>query len=678
MRFFGRALLSVATLISSGSFLLPLAAAPQDAQGGTGLTRLSLEELGTIEVVSVTKAPEQIRRTPAAVYVLTQEDIRRSGATSIPELLRLVPGVAVARSNSGHWAIGIRGFGDQFSRSMLVLIDGRSVYTPLFAGVYWDVQDTLLEDIERIEVIRGPGGTVWGANAVNGVINIVTKHARDTQGMLAFVGGGNYDQAMAGFRYGAGNNRDFHYRFSGKFFTRGPDFHVDGNEFDDWRMGRFGFRADWERQNDTYTFQSDIYKGEVGERVAVGSFSPPEQLLLNANDDVVGGNILTRWRRELGGGSSMQTQVYYDRTGRNAPHYQETRDTFDIDFVHNFNALGRHSITWGASLRVSGSHFTQLFPTLTFTPEDRTDGLYMATVQDQMELVEGTLSLIVGTKLIDDPYSRFEVQPSARVLWTPTDTQTVWAGVTRAVRTPSRLDRELDLRGFAGTLPPLPPPFPNPAHVYVQVARNPDFDSERLTGYGAGLRSSLLRQFYVDLAWFHGVYDDLSSFGTSTTTIETDPIPHLLLSVPFANGIEGTTDGFEVAPQWSPADSWRLKGSYSYLNLSLKTKPGFSDVEGVIKTEGSSPRHQVVAQSTLDLPRDFELDKTYRYVSALPGRSIPAYSTMDVRLGWRFNRFEFSAVGQNLFQPHHPEFNSDPPPNVQVRRSIFGKISWTR
>jgi iron complex outermembrane recepter protein len=288
-----RAQTLAALLLATGAGRADNPAAGQESPGQ--LKQLSLEELGKLEVTTVSKEPEQVRKTPVAIYVLTEEDIRRSGATSIPEVLRLAPGVEVARIDSDHWSIAIRGLSGQFSKSLLVLVDGRSVYTPLFSGVYWDVQNLMLEDVERVEVIRGPGGTIWGANAVNGVINIITKSAHDTQGVVAEMGGGNVDEAIAAARYGGPAGKDFNYRVYGTGFQRRAEFHPDGDGFDHWRLGQAGFRADWKKSNqDTFSVQGDIYRGETGERVSIATFSPPAE---NQPDDtafVSGGNIVAR------------------------------------------------------------------------------------------------------------------------------------------------------------------------------------------------------------------------------------------------------------------------------------------------------------------------------------------------------------------------------------------------
>src|SRR6266404_2082662 len=414
------------------------------------LKQVSLEELGQIEVTTASKVPVKATRTPAAIYVITQEDIRRSGATSIPEALRMAPGVEVARVDSNTWSLGVRGFESTLSRSVLVLIDGRSVYTPLFAGVYWQVQDTLLEDIERIEVIRGPGGTIWGANAVNGVINIITKRAQETHGTLVSTGGGNLDQGFVNFRYGTGNDKGLNYRIYGKAFTRGPEFHPDQKQFDDWRMGQTGFRTDWDVHNrDRLTLQGDVYSGDAGQRVGITSYSPPFMTNVEQNAELSGGNLLARWERELGSGSNVQLQTYYDRTNRNQANFGESRDTFDIDFIHHLPLAGRQDFLWGLGARLSSGNVSEVVPTVVFTPNHYTDKLYNAFIQDEIPIVGDQLSLTIGSKFLHNGYSGFEIQPTARLLWTPSSRQTVWAAVTRAVRTPSRVEEDLQLTGLA-------------------------------------------------------------------------------------------------------------------------------------------------------------------------------------------------------------------------------------
>jgi iron complex outermembrane recepter protein len=636
------------------------------------LKHLSLEQLGNIEVTTATKEPEQVGRTPAAIYVLTSDDIRRSGATSIPEVLRLVPGVEVARIDSSTWAVGVRGFGSNFSKSVLVLIDGRSVYTPLFAGVDWKVQKVLLEDVDRIEVIRGPGGTIWGANAVNGVINIITKNSKDTRGALASLGGGNVDQGMGEFRYGGGIGENLSYRVYGMAFGRGPEFHADHDNFDKWQLGQGGFRLDWDNQSrDTLTIQGDLYKGEIGQRQNISYYSPPASVNVDGTEDESGGNILGRWRHKLNGGSDIQVQAYYDRTYRVGPQVGEARNTFDVDFIHHLSLSPRQDIIWGFGARWSPSTIIQTAATVNFLPHRQSDNLYSAFAQDQFAIVENNLWVTIGSKFEHNIYTGWEIQPSARLLYTPTSHQSVWAAVTRAVRTPSRLDEDLQFTELATT---------NPVPIFLRIEGNPKFVSETLLGYEAGYRSLLGPRFSVDVAGFYNDYNNLSSLEPGALFVETRAPPaHLILPVVYGNGLRGTTSGFEIAPNWKPTNWWRFEASYSYLHIDLKKQPGSRDVSTVSSTVGSSPQHQGVIQSFLDLPGNVELTLAYRYVSALPAQHVNSYGTPDIRLAWQaFRNVEFSVAGQNLLQPHHAEYGGDPGPLIGIKRDIYASITWKK
>ena len=633
------------------------------------LKQVSLEQLGQIEVTTASKVPVKATRTPAAIYVITQEDIRRSGATSIPEALRLAPGVEVARVDSNTWSLGVRGFESTLSRSVLVLIDGRSVYTPLFAGVYWQVQDTLLEDIERIEVIRGPGGTIWGANAVNAVINIITKRAQETHGTLVSTGGGNIDQGFVNFRYGAGNSKGFNYRIYGKAFTRGPEFHPDHQQFDDWRMGQIGFRTDWDAHNrDRLTLQGDVYNGDAGQRVGIASYSPPFMTDVQQNAELSGGNLLGRWERELGSGSNVQLQTYYDRTNRKQANFAESRDTFDIDFIHHLTLPGRQDFLWGLGARLSSGNVSEVVPTVVFTPNHYTDKLYNAFIQDEIPIAGDQLSLTIGSKFLHNGYSGFEIEPTARLLWTPSSRQTVWGAVTRAVRTPSRVEEDLQLTGLA-----VPTPL-----TFFRIIGDRKFSSESLIGYEAGYRSLVAPKFHVDIAAFYNNYDHLLSIEPGAPFSESSPPPpHTVIPFFFRNGLLGHTAGFEIAPDWTPTRPWRLRGSYSFLHIDLDKKASSQDTSSANSTQGSSPHHQVAIQSSLDLPKKLEFDQTLRYVSSLPAQLVRAYTTADVRFSWHATRsLDVSVVGQNLFQPHHAEFGGDPGPLVGIERSAYIKLTW--
>ncbi len=636
------------------------------------LEDLSLEQLGNIEVTTASKEPERIWQTPAAIYVITQEDIRRSTATNIPEILRLVSGVEVARIDSDHWAVGVRGFGGEFSKSLLVLIDGRSVYSPLFAGVYWQVQDTLFEDIDRIEVIRGPGGTIWGANAVNGVINIITKNAKDTHGALSSWGGGDIDQGLGGSRFGDVKGRDFNYRVYGKGFIRASEFHPDGSNFDEWRMGQLGFRTDWEvTHRDTLNLQGDLYKGRDGERVAISFYTPPSVQVINSPHFTSGGNITGSWRRTIGASSDIETRGYFDRTTRFSPQLNEIRNTFDIDFLYHAAIKQGQDLLLGAGARWSPDNISPGFVTLDFTPHQETDHIYSWFVQDQIAIVPRQLSLILGSKFEHNNRSGFEVQPNAKLLWEPTPHQTAWAALTRAVRTPSRLDQDLQLTDYLATTS-LP--------VFLRVVGSPNFKSEHLIGTEFGYRTLIARTLYMDFSIFRNDYNHLYGYGPGGAVVETAPAPaRLVLKEPLANALKGDTSGGEIAPDWKPAAWLEIKGAYSYLHLYVHDRPGFTDTQNTASDNGSSPHHQVVIQSRFNLPRRIEMDTTYRNVSSLPAQKVAAYQTVDARFGWRASQnWNLAVAGQNLLQPRHAEFGSDVNTIVGIKRDVYATVTWVR
>jgi iron complex outermembrane receptor protein len=645
-----------------------------DQKPGETLKQLSLAQLGDVEVTTISKDPRQVQKTPAAVFVITQEDIRRSGAMSIPEALRLAPGVEVARIDGNHWSVAVRGFAGQFSKSLLVLIDGRSVYTPLYAGVYWDVQNVMLEDVERIEVIRGPGGTIWGANAVNGVINIITKSSETTQGALATLGAGNVDQGTGGVRYGGTAGKDFHYRIYGIGSIRGPEFHSDGDEFDRWRMGQMGFRTDWKSgAKDTFTVQGDIYRVESREKSYIASFSPPASMLQDGTAYASGGNLLARWQHATGEGSDIQIQAYFDRTNRQDFVLGETRNTFDIDLVQHVRVHHDQELTWGVGARVSPSNFIQTAANVNFLPNKQTDSIYSGFVQYELPIVRDKLTLTAGTKLEHNNFSGFDYQPSVRLLWTPTLRQSFWAAVTRAVRTPSRLDQDVSFAILVQATPPPP--------IYFEILGNPKLKAEQLIGYEAGYRTQIHSNLFVDFTAFYNTYDDLQGYGAPYPAVaNTPPPPHIFFVLPYANVIKGSTVGTEIAPNWKITHWWQVRGSYSFLHMQVKDKPGFTDVGNLLSSyTGSSPSSLVGFQSLVNLPKHFELDATYRYSSALPAQAVGSYSTVDLRLGWHFGEsLDFSILGQNLLQPSHHEFAGDPGPLVGIKRSIYGKITWRR
>ncbi len=651
---------------------------PQGYSGQAGpvaLKKLSLEELSQIEVITPSKEPQEAFRSNVAIFVITGEQIRRSGATSIPEALRLAPGVEVARIDANKWSIGIRGFGTRLSRSVLVLIDGRTVYTTLYDGTYWEVQDTVMDDIDRIEVIRGPGGTIWGPNAVNGVINIITKNAKDTQGTLVSAGGGNEEQGFVNLRYGGAYGHSIDYRVYVKAFTRSPENHPDNHNFDDWRAGQTGFRIDWKGDHkDTFTVQGDMYDEEAGESVQAVNYTQPYSQIIDANALLSGGNITGRWTKIISERNDIQVQAYYDRTSRHEPNFGEIRNTFDLDFLQRLRFPARQQVSWGLGARLSRGDDLPVISGLTFSPWQRTDELYTAFLQDEIGLLENRLSLTLGTKFLRTNFTGLELEPSARLLWTPTSKQTVWAAYTHAVRTPSDVEEAFNLSGYIATTPAGIP-------FFAEFMANPHFAPEQLNGYELGYRRLLGKKIYADVAAFYNHYHNLFSEDiTGAPFLDSDPPPvHLLLPAQFRNGLFGYTKGGEIAAEWEPKNVWRLRGSYSYLHMNLGKSPNSGDVGTAPGIEGSSPQHQAMIQASFDFAKGLQLDLDYRYVSALPGQLVPEYSTGDARLAWRANRqFELSFIGRNLLQPAHPEYGGDLGGLVGIKRSAYVEVRWMK
>lgn len=624
---------------------------------------LSLEELGNVEVTAQNKEPEQVWNTSAAISVLTQEDIRRLGATNIPELLRMLPGVFVGTVNSNQWAVGVRGFTSNFSKSLLVLIDGRSVYTPLFGGVYWHVQDVVLEDIDHIEVIRGPGGTVWGENAVNGVINIITKHSNKTRGVMASGVAGNLEQFNGELRIGGGVGKDFTYRVFGKGFLRGPEQHPDHDDYDAWHMMRGGFRADWAAVGGgLLTLQGDIYKGTTPRRVGGA----------DTEDPVSGGDVLGRWSRDLGKGktSNLYVQGYIDRTNRSGLVGAITQNTFDLDAMLRLHTHHRNTFVLGAGYRSNPTNFTQHEPGVDFLPHNDNYLLYSLFAQDEVALVPRRLLLTLGVKEEHNEFSGWEVQPSGRLLFRPSEHQTAWAAISRAVRIPSQLEEDFRLTA---------PISRNPPFEFL-VSGNKNFQPETLLAYEAGYRRSITSHFYLDIALYLNQYKQLQGFLPGV--VQQDPIavpPQPALTILYGNTVQGTTRGIEIAPDWKVNSRWRLTGAYSLLRYDLESRPGFSDAASIQGYVGSTPLHQIALQSRLDLGKAFEFDQSLRRYGSMPAQNVPAYTTADLRLGWHHGSIDLSVNGRDLLYGGHTEFGSGDGqvPTLGIRRSVFGKLVWT-
>jgi iron complex outermembrane receptor protein len=677
--------LSAALVASSRLLLVVVVLLPLFSNGvcaalpPVDLTELSLEDLMNIRVTSTSRRPQSVAESAAAVFVITQDDIRRSGVTSIPEALRMVPGVQVARIDGNKWAVSVRGFNGRFANKLLVMMDGRSVYTPLFSGVLWDAQDTVLEDIERIEVVRGPGASLWGANAVNGVINIVTKRARDTQGGLFVAGGGTEEHGFSTLRYGGQFDDDTSYRAYVKYFNRdSQEFIDDGDAADDWQVGRAGFRMDWEPDGpDALTVQGDIYRGEVGTTGAEFSLLPPFAQTVNTDDDIYGANILGRWTHQFEDGSDMALQVYYDLVGGDELGITLEEDTFDVDFQHHFQFGDRHDIIWGLGYRLVDADFDDSF-TVSLDDDHRTDQLASAFIQDEITLLEDELRLTLGSKFEYNTYTGFEIQPTARLLWTPDTQQSVWLAASRATRTPSQAEDSIALNSVLP--PPLPPPLPPlPIPTQLSVLGNSDQISEDVISLELGYRMSPDQDLSLDVAAFYNIYDNLASVEPESGGLVPCPTPPFFVcflgTSRFDNLGSAVSYGFEGAADWRLESWWRVQGAYTYLHLDVD----YDGADGfTVHAEGRDPMHQLSLRSSFDLGEDWELDLWGRYVSELEERGVDGYFTFDIRLGWRpVDGVELAIVGQNLASDDHLEFtpeliNTTP---TEVPRSVYGKVT---
>ena len=637
----------------------------------------TLEDLMNQPVTSVAKKPQRVADAAAAVFVITQEDIRRSGAQSVPEALRMAPGLQVARIDENKWAIGSRGFNGRFADKLLVLIDGRSVYTPLFSGVYWNVQDVLLEDIDRIEVIRGPGATLWGANAVNGVINIITKKAQDTQRTVVTAGGGTEERGIGGVRYGGKVGDNTYYRAYGKYFNWGPSEYAGGlPAHDSWDAVRGGFRADWAPAGaNSLTLQGDIYHSRYNETLTVASLNAPYSNTFPNNGNYSGGNLLGRWNRKTEGGSTS-LQLYYDNTMvSDNSVFVDHQNIFDIDFQNGFHAGSAQEFVWGLGFRSIRDRNDSSF-SVSLTPNQVTLNQFSAFLQDEISLTK-KLRMTLGSKFERNEFTGFEAEPNARLLWTPTQNQSVWAAVSRAIRTPALTEEGLRLN--SQVIPPATPQNPTPFPAIVAVFGSHQFKSEDLLAYEVGYRVQATKSFSADVATFYNSYSGLRTAEPGAPFIEGNPAPTDLV-IPFVaqNKMSGGTYGLEFFGDWRVAPKLRLVGSYSYLQMDIKKNTDSQDFTPDLPN-GTSPRHQWYLRSSIDLPRHFEHDTTIRFVDHLPSLGVDSYYSLDSHLGWRpIPELEFSVGGQNLLDNRHYEFMPDfittwP---TQVKRTVYGSITF--
>ena len=615
-----------------------------EVNSASDLNGLSIEELARIDVSSVSKSAQPLSDAPAAIFVITHDDIQLTGATTVPDLLRLAPNLQVAQITANSDAISARGFNGSAANKLLVLVDGRTVYTPFFSGVFWDSLTAPVDDIDRVEVISGPGATLWGANAVNGVINITSKKSSDTQGGLLEVGGGNLERQV-NLRYGGRLSDDLTWRayvgasdWSHSNTAAGLDAH------DGWNRYQGGFRADWARPKDLITVQGDVYRGA-------------EEQLVGAHQIISGDNVLGRWTHTADDGSTLQVQAYYDYLRRSvAGRFADYLSTYDLDMQHSFTLAGAHQIVWGGGYRITRDDFpiTPQPPLIQFfDPQRRTLGFGNVFAQDTVSLAP--LKLTVGLKLENSAYSGLEALPSVRMSWKVTDQTLLWAAISRAVRAPSRLDRD-----------------------FVQISprvtiTGGNFQPEKVIAYEAGYRGQPSPRSSLSVSVFYNVYRDLRSFEFS---------PGGVLPLTIENGMEGETWGVEAWGAYQVTRRWRLSAGFNWLHEDLKFKPGSSRIGGV-QTAGDDPRYQGSLRSTLSLTDRLTLDLDLRGVGAPPAPASPAYAELGARIGWAISdRVELSIRGDNLLHDHHAEFGSATA-NVQLgavgvesARSVLVDTRW--
>ena len=639
--------------------------APSEAPSPDIYKAMSLQELMDQDVTSVSKTPEPLSQAPAAIQVITNDEIRRSGASSLPEALRLADNLEVDQDNAHDWNISARGFNADLGNKLLVLIDGRTVYSPLFSGVFWDVQNVMLEDVDRVEVISGPGGTLWGANAVNGVINVITKSAQDTQGWYLEGGGGSSLRDFGEIRYGGTLAPNVYYRVYGSYFDRNDEVYTGGAPaHDSWSQGLGGFRIDTAgSSDDQFTLQGEYYNGADGDTAVPGT-------IVQSGDHVLG-----RWTHTFSTDSSMSLQMYYDRTNYAQPTapfvaggttfepggiFSDSLDTYDLDFQHYFNFGDRNKITWGGGYRFTHDQ-NDNSATLVLNPSPLNQNLINAFVQDEIKL-QDDLYFTLGTKAEHNDYTGFEVEPSGRLQWNITPKQMVWAAVSRAVRTPSRIDHDL--------YEPTGLPSPLPQSILDGTS---GFTSETLIAYEIGYRAQVGENISGSLSTF---YNDYTKIRSTTAT------PGTVLPIYLQNNLEGTTYGIELSADYQMLDWWRWHVGYDFLKEDIHVTPGEVDFTNGLN-ETADPQNQVFLRSSMDLPQNLELDLGGRYIDPLTinngptAATVPGYFEVDARLGWRPTKnLEISVVGQNLLQSQHPEYGFPNATQVQIERSVYGKIAW--
>jgi iron complex outermembrane receptor protein len=620
------------------------------------LTRLSVEDLARIQVVTVSRRPETSLEAAGAVYAISPEEIRLSGGTAIPDVLRLSPGLQASVIDADEWALTIRGFASRLSRSILVRMDGRSVWTPLFAGVFWDAQDTMLDDVERIEVSRGPGGPLFGANAMNGVISVVTRSAADTQRGLVVAGLGN-EEGFGSGRWGGRLGATTFYRGYAKYLERDGTRPLAGPGYDDtWRLGQAGFRVDASPlSGHRFTLQGDAYRGEAGQQATVATFTAPYSTVLTGDARFDGANAVARWSRPTSGRAELTAQLYYDHTSRDEVYFDEDRDTVDLDVQHRFPWASRHEAVVGAAYRLSHGRFAGP-ETLQILPPSRHDDIASLFAHDELRVMGGRLRLGLGAKLEWNDYSGWNVQPAARAAFVVRASHVVWASVTRAVRTTSRVEH--DLLSYTSLSASAP--------LFARTSGSPDFEPESVLAFEAGYKGQPLRTVLVTVSAFQNEYHDLATSVAGSPVIEPTTPPRSVVPVRITNGPGGEVRGAEVRAVFSPAPAFRLQAAYTFLDQRLEAAPGAA------APPTNTPRHQLWMTGTAAAGDDLDLSLVFRQVGSIPGHRTPSFAELDARIAYRpWARLELAVVGRNLLHAAHPEFGG----GFEVVRSAHARAA---
>jgi iron complex outermembrane receptor protein len=636
------------------------------------LTNLSIEDLMDLQVTSVSKTGQTLSRAASSIFVITPDAIRRSGATNIPDLLRMVPGLDVAQINANTWAVSARGFNGRFSNKLLVLLDGRSVYTPTFGGVFWEVLDLPLDNIERIEVIRGPGGSVWGANAVNGVINIISRKSSETQGGFLVAGDGNVEQGFGTAQYGGKAGKSTNYRVYAKYLNQGQFPSLTGVDgADGWWVLRGGFRSDIALSStDTLMIQGDLYTGREGDPTSKFVLTPaPATVNVELLVNLSGGFLQGIWNHKSSAHSNTSLQLSYD-TYKRIDQLREDRKTFDLDFQHNFSGWTRQNLIWGLTYRYSASKSDGLGTSL--VPADLNAQLFSAFIQDEIVIVPDQLFLTIGAKLEHNYYTGFGAMPSGRVAWVPTQRHTLWAAISKTERTPSEIDAAIraELGEFTG---------PGGIPVLSTLVGNPHIGNEESTVYEMGYRTMVSQQLSIDFTAYYSNESHQKTSEPSTPFLVTTPSPHLVLPLIDENLMHGETSGAEIAVNWKVTRRWNLSPGYAFEQIHMHLAPTSQDTTSVSGAQGSSPVNAAQLRSHLALARGLAWDASAYFVGRLSDPEEPSYTRLDTGLSWELGEgIGLSLVGQNLLKSRHQEFVdiTGTAGTTLIKRSAYAKVEW--